>query len=201
VFDILVDRLCFEQLQPPGLLYMPRCTHEDCDPRRVEAFTGFYSREGESYHSRQIPQRLLTRVGINRQRMAVQDELLYAPMVLSEAWWTEQGIERACFRGTVWVDDSLVAPLTAMLPQITHLGSGSARGLGQVEVHCTVETASSAEAVRIQALQQRLDLLNTALQTRWQQVEPLCEAPRSCPKVFTVNLIPGAVKTVSLGQP
>ena len=193
VSDTLVDRLCFEQLQPPGLLYRPRCAYENCDPGRVEAFTGFYSRESESYHSCQVPQRLLTRVGINRQRMAAQDALLYAPMVLSEAWWTEQGIERARFRGTVWVDDSLVEPLSATLPQITHLGSGSARGLGQVEVQCTVETASSAEAARLQALQQRLDQLNTALQTRWQQVESLCDKPQSCPKVFTVNLRADAI--------
>ena len=55
VFDTLVDRLCFEQLQPPGLLYRPRCAHENCDPGRVEAFTGFYSREGESYHSPRSP--------------------------------------------------------------------------------------------------------------------------------------------------
>jgi CRISPR-associated protein Csx10 len=65
--------------------------------------------------------------------------------------------------------------------------------LGQVEVYCAVETASSPEAARLQALQQRLDQLNTALQTRWQQVESLCEEPRSCPTVFTVNLRADAI--------
>lgn len=194
VFDTLIDRLCFEQLQPPGLLYPMHCPQPDCDPGRVEAFTGFYNVEGRQYHSRSVPQRLLTRVGLNRQRMAAEDALLYAPMVLSEAWWRDNTIERARFQGTVWVEDALAQPLAETLHQVKHLGSGSARGLGQVQVECAPETASSDQTARIQAVRQRVAHLNSALHEQWERVRGLCDGePQSCPQVFTVNLRADAI--------
>ncbi len=191
VFDTLIDRLCFEQLQPPGLLYMPRCLEDHCDPGRAEASTGFYQRDATRYQSRSMPQRLLTRVGLNRQRMAAEDALLYSPMVLSEAWWSDQGSEQAHFVGSVWVDDDLAPALRTTLPQITHLGSGAARGLGQVQIACETGPSSYAESARLQA---RLCAFKTMVRSRWQEIATLCEATvPPCPYIFTINLRSDAI--------
>ncbi len=125
--------------------------------------------------------------------MAAEDELLYAPLVLSEAWWGgDTTIERARFQGTVWVDDTLAQPLADTLHQVKHLGSGAARGLGQVE--CVPETTSSDQETRTQAVRQRLAHFNTTLQERWELVRGLCDGePRPCPHIFTVNLRADAI--------
>lgn len=188
VFDTLMTQLCVEQLRPPGVLYRPYCPHEGCDPGRLEAFSGFYSLAREGYSSGSIPQRLLTRVGINRQRMAAENELLYSPMVLSEAWWHEEESVSACFVGAVWVEDHLMPVLLNTLNAVQHLGSGAARGLGQVKVECVHDkTASDAEG-HLQAITQRVEDFNKAWQEQWRRVGQLCNGVPPCSQVFTINL-------------
>ena len=196
VFDTLIDRLCYEQLRPPGLLYLPRCPQApDCDPGRAEGFGGFYTISDGGYQKRSIPQRLLTRVGINRKRMAAEDSLLYAPMVLSEAWWSKDennksAIERAVFYGTVEVEDDLSDQLVSALQSVEHLGSGSARGLGQVEVQAELESANGNNLFEKhqQNITQRVNQMNTTLQERWEELRPLCDDSADCPQIFTLKL-------------
>lgn len=198
VFDSLIDLLCCEQLRPPGLLYLPRCQHaegESACNSRVEAFGGFYDSKDTRHESRVVPQRLLTRVAINRRRMVAEDELLYSPMVLTEAWWTDARTS-ACaqFRSSVWVENDIAEEVTRLLADVQHVGSGSARGLGQVKVRVDQADADADTMTSHEALDSRVNRFNRALAERWELMRKLLdgEAP-VCPQLFTVNLRADAV--------
>ncbi len=188
VYDTLLTMLCFEQLRPPGFLYTPKCLQAGCEPGRADAYSRFYTQTEAGYTRMTIPQRILTRVGINRQRMATEPELLYSPMVLTEAWWQGDAPVRAQFTGTVWVEDDLVEDLASALEDISHLGSGTARGLGQVGVTCQRLPDGGDIAERTDAMRLRIDRLQTELAVDWEALQALCPAPPACPRVFTVNL-------------
>lgn len=193
VYDTLITTLCFEALQPPGFLYTPRCLTAGCDPGRADTFSGFYTRTTDGYAKMSIPQRILTRVGINRPRVAAEPGLLYSPVVLTEAWWKGNTPMRAQFAGTVSVADDLADRLRDVLLDITHVGSGSARGLGYVSVTCETVSKDDDLTSRIDTLQQRIEQFQTELEADWSALQTLCAAPPECPKVFTVNLRSDAI--------
>jgi len=193
VYDTLITMLCFEALQPPGFLYTPKCLQAGCDPGRAEAFSGFYTRTKDCYTRMSIPQRLLTRVGINRRRMATEPELLYSPVVLTEAWWQGERPVQAQFTGTVWVDDTLAEGLRDVLKSITHVGSGAARGLGHVLVDCESVSSGDDLAERVHLVRQRIGQFQTEFEADWSPLQQLCPAPPVCPQVFTVNMRSDAI--------
>lgn len=140
VFDTLIDRLCWETLQPPGLLYLPGCP--ECDGR-LKAQGGWYTVRSGRYYANIPVSHLLTRVAINRRRAVAEARLLYSVNVMSE--YMEDPLALADlparrrlapteFRSPVRLPDAAAAQLLALLPELEVLGGGSSRGLGQVEV-------------------------------------------------------------------
>jgi len=185
VFDTLIERLCWEILQPRGLVYAPRCP--TCDGR-LERFSGFYYMEDGRYRRSSVSQRLLTRVALNRRRGVAEDRLLYSPSVLTEA-------RRGCpttFVGEVYVNGA-VEVLEEALRQVRYLGGGSSRGLGRVELK--VERVESAEG----GTADRVETFNEAVKESWEHYKKL--APRNPqPKhnphdgaFFTLGLMADAV--------
>jgi CRISPR-associated protein Csx10 len=135
VFDTLIDRLCWEQLRPAGLLYSPNCPRAGCGGL-VDRFEGFYSTSYEDYRQPEVQQRLLTRVALNRRRGVAEDQLLYSPSVLSEALRRVEDGELT-YHPSVFVADIKVdltsdetAEVKKLLEAIRYLGGGGSRGLG-----------------------------------------------------------------------
>jgi len=175
VFDTLIDRLAWEALEPTGMVYSPLCP--EC-LGRADAWRGFYTRHTEHeehYHRREVAQRLLTRVAINRRRMVAEDRLLYSPYVLSEV----SHLDKHCqdeperhaftrFTGYIW---GLPDTEQQMVERITSLGGGGGRGLGQVKV--LAEPVSRDETKEAEALICRLRALNKAIGQTWGRYEAL----------------------------
>jgi len=148
VFDTLIDRLCWEELMPAGLIYHPDC------PRcggRLDTFGGFYICHNGQYESVRARQRLLTRVALNRRRGVAEDELLYSPSVLAEG----------TFISGFW-GDGLAEEIKRVLDGKTvYLGGGSSRGLGRCQV--TVREDSPTND-----LADRIGNFNEVLKGRWE---------------------------------
>jgi CRISPR-associated protein Csx10 len=176
VFDTLIDRLCWETLQPAGLVYSPTCPV--CGGR-VKVFGGFYVRHAhdghaEHYHMREVDQRLLTRVAINRRRMVAEEGLLFSPYVISEVIEGDQhtskvapGYQPTTFVGHVW---GLPERWGDDLARVTAVGGRASRGLGYVHVQ-----AQELEAGRdpVAALQKRVAALNEAIKQAWEDYQKL----------------------------
>lgn len=182
VIDTLVERLCVEALRPAGLLYTPKCNH--CG-MRLERFTGFYRQDGQNFRKELVTQRLLTRVAINRRRATAEDELLYSPLVISEGWLDEDGnYSETKFTATVMVPD-YAEVLQRYLQQVDHLGSGTSRGLGSVQLEVERDTPNNTE--ELAALRQRRADFNAAITGFWQLVIQLpgCIPPSHRPDTGT----------------
>ena len=157
VFDSLIDSYCARE---HGLFYEPN----DITGDRVEPFSGFYSKSDTAYATHSVNKRLLTRVGINRQRATAQDEILYSLEVLNETQGKQQPVP-SVYRSTILVnDDALAEQLLAFIQgngDRIRLGGSASRGLGQVSLAATLgeETANS--------LPQRVTAFNSKLQERW----------------------------------
>jgi CRISPR-associated protein Csx10 len=201
VEDTLVKRLCFESLQPAGLLYQPKCSY--CKGR-LERYQGFYRKNGDRYVTESVTHRLLTRVAINRSRATAEDQLLYSPIVISEGKWvatpSDAGTseENRSFEETEFTAIISVAAhadlLRAYLERLDHIGSGTSRGLGQVKA--TVEAAEVVDD--LDALRHRREALNEAIKTRWDLVKrlPGCLSPAHSPHegaYFTIALYADAI--------
>jgi CRISPR-associated protein Csx10 len=148
VFDTLIDRLCWEELRPSGLVYRPVCPI--CGGR-LDAFGGFYIRRNGRYELVGARQRLLTRVALNRRRGVAEDELLYWPSVLAEG----------VFIGGLWSDGIAEEVKRVLDGKTIYLGGGSSRGLGRCQV--TVLEDSLADD-----LPDRIEEFNKALKERWE---------------------------------
>lgn len=157
VFDSLIDSYCARE---HGLFYEPN----DVTGDRVEPFSGFYSKSGTSYVTHSINKRLLTRVGINRQRATAQDEMLYSLEVLNEAQGKENPVP-SVYRSTILVnDDALAGQLLAFVQangDRIRIGGSASRGLGQVSIEANLDE------VKTDPLPQRIEAFNTKLQERW----------------------------------
>lgn len=187
VFDTLLDRFCWEKLQPPGLLYIPQCP--DCGGR-VKAFEGFYtifekgSQEYEEVlrargyevqdaclerlHRREsVPSQLLTRVAINRRRGVAEDELLYAvnalsPFILDPTVSRDEPHSRGerfvptRYRGVVLVPEGMEERMAGLLRKVKHIGGGTSRGLGRVEVKVVEGEENPSVSDRVGEFNQKL---------------------------------------------
>lgn len=163
VFDSLIDSYCARE---HGLFYEPN----DVTGDRVESFSGFYSKSGTTYVTHSINKRLLTRVGINRQRATAQDEILYSLEVLNESQGKHesQGKRKpvpSVYRSTILVNnDSLADQLLAFIQangDRIRLGGSASRGLGQVSIE------ASLGEVNADPLPQRIEAFNIKLRERW----------------------------------
>jgi CRISPR-associated protein Csx10 len=158
VFDSLIDSYCARE---HGLFYEPN----DLTGDRVEPFDGFYSKAGNTYVTHSINKRLLTRVGINRQRATAQDEMLYSLEVLNESQGKQKPVS-SVYRSTIVVNDDAVAEQLLAFIQANgdriRLGGSASRGLGQVSIE-----ASESAHVRGLSLPQRITAFNAKLHDRW----------------------------------
>jgi CRISPR-associated protein Csx10 len=171
VFDGLVDRLCCELLGV-RVPYRPRCNHPDHDGQgeRVEAYAGLYAKTERGPRDVDVGLRLSTRVAVNRQRRVAEERMLYSPLVLDEVMTGDDGKVRAetTFHSGVVVGHATRALVERWLPRLTHVGSGVARGFGQVAV--TVEGAGANDPTA------RVERFNKLLADRWEKWEPLRDA-------------------------
>lgn len=158
VFDSLIDSYCARE---HGLFYEPN----DVTGDRVEPFDGFYSKSGNTYVTHSINKRLLTRVGINRQRATAQDEMLYSLEVLNESQGKEKPVP-SVYRSTIVVnDDTLAEDALAFIRangDRIRLGGSASRGLGQVSIK-----ANESTQIKGSSLPERIDDFNSVLKERW----------------------------------
>lgn len=162
LFDTLIERLCWERLAPPGLIYDPSCP---ICAERTESRSGIYVQHAQHWRARRVEQRLLTRVAINRRRNVAEDGMLYSPFVIDEVNSVDLDNETAPhhraptqFRGQV---RRLSSDLAATLEQINHIGGASSRSLGHVTV-----TATDSKPIS-PTVTERLQQFSDCLQTTW----------------------------------
>jgi CRISPR-associated protein Csx10 len=177
VFDTLVDRLCWEALEPAGLAYNPICPV--CQ-NRVEAFGGFYvcHRHGDQpvhHHKRNVDQRLLTRVAINRRRMVAEEGLLFSPYVISEMVEQDKhsSDDKRRYQPTIFVGYVWGLPKdfdSDQLEQVKAVGGRSSRGLGHVNIRADKLDATGDGSA---ALQERVTALDKMLTEAWQYYQRL----------------------------
>ena len=176
VFDTLIERFCWEMLQPSAFVYSPNCP---VCRGRVEAYKGFYVRHnhgdyGAHYHKRDVDQRLLTRVAINRRRMVAEDGLLYSPFVISQtieldkrerdkkAGENEEPTHtQTRFVGHVW---GLPQDYTDKLKTIATLGGSSSRGLGHVTIEAEIVPENGQHW---QTIRERVEVLDAEIGEVW----------------------------------
>jgi CRISPR-associated protein Csx10 len=155
VFDTLIDRFCAESYGHP---YDPICPN---DGGRVEVYTCFYNKVGGNYYSHSVSKRLLTRVGINRRRATVEEQILYGIEVLNESQPNKQKPIR--YYGSVIVPDVLVDSLCQFINnsrQDFRLGGSASRGLGKVEIAAKIAESKPQ-------IQTRIEQFNIKLKERW----------------------------------
>lgn len=185
--DTLVERVCWEQQRPRALIYAPTAP----DGRPWEgAGRQFYTLDGANFAEHSPPQRVLTRVAINRRTGTAEDQRLYSPLVLSEVVRdkdTDQ-LQPTLFRGTVVLPDGDDAARRA-LEQITHVGGRLSSGLGRVRIEARQRQAEDAAA-----LQARVAGLTERFQQQAQLYRELAGEDWRIPPetIFTVNLLADA---------
>lgn len=212
VFDTLIDRACWELLRPAALQYAPRCPV--CGGR-TKAFGGSYSlsqavardRRVTLYHRESLARELLTRVAINRRRGVAEDELLYAINALSQFVPDEDEQDDICqktrfykarYVGSVSFpgdDGELLGAVKGALEKTRHLGGGSSRGLGRVEVKAIEQPAGPA-------LAKRLAQFNEKLAARWRLMSRLGGQETGPPHYyFAITLQSDAILSADGWQP
>jgi CRISPR-associated protein Csx10 len=185
--DSLVERVCWEQQRPSALIYAPT----DDEGRPYEA-TGrmFYTIGDSKLEKREVYQRVLTRVAINRQRGTAEEGRLYSPMVLSEVTYNKK-LDKYVpteFLGSAHMPDSL----KPLLGNIKYVGGRQTTGLGQVEVKTTDTTSETGAAIA-----ERIDRLTKRFQEQAERYKRLGGANWTTPiadrSIFTVNLVSDAI--------
>jgi CRISPR-associated protein Csx10 len=190
VRDALVERVCWEEQQPAALLFDP--TDDEGRPWQA-ADGGFYTiRDKYGFQRRSVTQRVLTRVGINRQRRTAEDARLYSPLVINEV--TRDADTGYCqptrFLGRVVVPCEYADDVQKELENITHLGGRQTTGLGCVYISVTRANVDSVADIlrRITTLTDRFreqaDIYTALGGKRW-------EIPST--SIFTVNLLSDAI--------
>lgn len=187
--DSLVERVCWEQQEPPALLYAPT----DGDGRPWEgAGAAFYTLNGAgAMATREVQQRVLTRVSIDRRRGTAQEGRLYSPLVISEVD-QDQG-EPTQFLGRLVAPDAYVESIRAELESITHLGARQTTGLGAVAI-----TALSPQAPdNADTVLGRIGRLTARFKAQAELNEALGGKPWPTPiannSIFTLNLLSDAI--------
>ncbi len=190
VVDALVARVCWERQCPPALIYLP--TDDDGRAWELPSWR-FYTLTPWGPQERQVAQRVLSRVAINRRRGTAEDQRLYSPLVLSEANYDPRTdtIEASRFLGSFSVDAADAARLAGLLPHLRYVGGRQSTGLGAV----TVEPWLPERVPEEPPLIERVERLTSRFQ---RQAAFYCELggnawdiqPRT---IFTVNLLADAI--------
>lgn len=186
VFDSLIDGFCARE---QGLFYEPN----DLTGDRVEPFSGFYSKKGNTYRSHTVSKRLLTRVGINRRRATAQEEMLYSLEVLDEVQGKKHP-QSMVYQSSIYVrDDDLADQLQQFIEHHCNqfrLGGAASRGLGKV----TIKASIDALQLHINEVKQRIEHFNQKIMERWQLWSAFgADTPLVKQSFFTVNLQSDAI--------
>lgn len=137
------------------------CQHSECE-LELDRFSEKFYRQGEdtkAWGCSSISHRLLTRSGVNRQRGAVQEGILYNREVLAEGqifWGTVESGNAALLQQ---VSDFIRQTSTQ---ELLYLGNNKSRGLGKVSV--TVEQPS-VEPDTTETLAERVQTFTESLKT------------------------------------
>lgn len=191
VADALYARVCWERQQPPALIYAPT----DDDGRPWEAVgQKFYTLSGDRPQYRSVQQRVLTRVGINRQRGTAEDRRLYSLLAIRETTEVkaEGGPRRAPtrFRGSIALPDGDEERVRQALEQVTHLGGRQTSGLGAVKIEVSTTGARADEPGQVL---QRVAAMTRRFREQAQVYEDLGGAPWPITgSIFTLNLLADA---------
>jgi CRISPR-associated protein Csx10 len=186
VFDSLIDRYCAEQ---HGQVYDPSCPK---DSGRVDPFKGLYSCLGNSYYFHSASTRLLTRVGINRNRATAEDQLLYSIQVLNETKRKGDTDEPMIFCGSILIEESIAQDFYQYLGHNADnicLGGSASRGLGKVSLQLQLTDIESTVGDRLAAF-------NKSLQARWQLWQMFDQSnanPTTKRTFFTIGLQSDAI--------
>lgn len=186
--DSLYPRVAWEIQQPPALIYAP--TDDDGRPWEA-AGSRFYTLTATgAIATRSLQQRVLTRVGINRQRGTAQNQRLYSPLVISEV--DQQTMAPATFLGSVSAPDKEADRISAALEAISHLGARQTTGLGVVHLRRQIaeEPPDSASAIL-----QRIETMTRRFRAQAARYERLGGSPWPIAEtsIFTVNLLSDAI--------
>jgi CRISPR-associated protein Csx10 len=161
VFDTLIDRFCAEGY---GYPYDPNCP---TDGGRVDtASINFYSKFKNQYYSLSGNKRLLTRVGINRQRATAEEQILYSLEVLNESESKRKNPKPVVYRGAILVQDALADSLREFIDDRSEdfrIGGSASRGLGRVKI-----IAKQPVDARRQ-LKSHIEQFDTKLKERWKE--------------------------------
>lgn len=207
--DALYARVCWEQQQPAALIYAPA----DSNGRAWEsAERAFYTLEQADHtpfvdsdpHSarvvtREVAQRVLTRVAINRRRGTAEEGRLYSPLVLSEVMVNrDNALVPTRFLGSIVVPDGN-SPIAAALDSIDSIGGRQTSGIGTVVVQPRASAQSSDDA---HAIKQRIERMSARFARQaelyrqlsgdaWRDAEgrPI-DQPGT---IFTINLLADAI--------
>ncbi len=186
--DALIAQTCWEQQTPTALIYAPA----DTDGRPLQAVGSRFYTLSNPIAYREVQQRVLTRVAINRARGTAQESRLYSPLAISEVTYVEQERAQTRFRGRLAVPTTDVATVRQALQAITHLGGRQTSGLGAVTISLDAQPAVADDAAIILGRVQ-------ALTARFQQQAALYAAlggepwPITDGSIFTVGLLADAI--------
>jgi CRISPR-associated protein Csx10 len=198
--DSLIARVCWEQQQPAALLYMP--TDDEGRPWEAVGRT-FYTLEheqGEAWQpdgnllqagigTREVTQRVLTRVAINRRRGTAEDSRLYSPLVISEVMEGRYKQPTATrFLGSIVVPDEDEHILEA-LDRVTHIGGRQTTGIGVVQIH-QQKAAASADGAQIR---RRVAIMTERFREQALFYQALGGTEWQVGTIFTVNLLSDAI--------
>ena len=184
VFDTLIDRFLSEKYDHP---YDPNCP---IDGGRVEPFSGFYSKEKDTYKKYSVPKRLLTRVGINRKRNVSQDEILYSLEVLNESQGKDK--QPVIYYSSILIEDDNLAESLKQFIEINknnfRFGGSKSRGLGRVEIQAETETITLEQ--KTTEVRSRIEKFNRKLKERWilWSIFDTNEENKLEKQYFTINL-------------
>lgn len=197
--DSLYDRVCWEQQRPAALIYAPA----DAEGRPWEAagrvFYALQDAECQPWRSggelatagvgmREVSQRVLTRVSINRRRGTAEDGRLYSPLVLSEVMEDRcKQLVPARFRGSISLPER-DEQILAALGEITHLGGRQTSGLGAVQLQIDALPAAATDD-SIAALRRRVDAMSRRFAERAALFRALGGGEWNTGTIFSVNLL------------
>lgn len=199
--DSLYDRVCWERLQPPALIYAPAdaegrpweavgrtfyaLENTECQPLPAD---GDYTAAGVG--KREVSQRVLTRVAINRRRGTAEDSRLYSPLVLSEVMEDRcKQLVPARFRGSIAIPEG-DTNIAAALADITHIGARQTTGIGAIAIH---QHGALAHDDTVAALQTRVGAMSRRFKQRAALYAQLGGSGWQPGTIFTVNLLSDAI--------
>lgn len=187
--DALIERICYEYLEPAAFIFSPT----DSNGRVWEGVTGFHAPPQPDDKQRQIlrkvDQRVFTRVAINRRRGTAEDQLLYSPLALSEVstirkkredgWHADPFPSR--YIGSIVIpskyddgdDDDDRLRVEDAIGSIERVGGRTTTGMGQVTVNAHEAAPDTAAEIR-----QRVEQFNAAVQQRLAVYSSLGGTPR-----------------------